>query len=78
MYGVEGSKHWAQDIIYRVLSDGKYHTFDEIFLEITEKEKLDITRLNLSVVISRLRKKRGDIVQYKYGVFKLEKNPNHI
>lgn len=73
MYGVEGSKHWAQDIIYRVLNDGNYHTFDEIFLEITEKEKLKITRLNLSVVISRLRQKRGDIIRYKYGVFKLNK-----
>lgn len=52
----------------------KISYFDEIFLEITEKEELEITRLNLSVVISRLRKKRGDIIQYKYGVFKLDKN----
>ena len=32
MYGVQGSKHWSEDIIYRVLSDGKVHNLSLIHI----------------------------------------------
>ncbi|MSS38318.1 hypothetical protein [Clostridium porci] len=72
MRGVAGSKHWAQDIIYRVLMDGKVHSFDEILCEITEIEHLRMTRCNLSCVLTRLKQKRGDIIQVREGYFQLD------
>lgn len=71
MYGVQGSKHLAEDIIYLVLSDGKVHNFNEIYHEITEVEKLNITRGNLSCVLTRLKQKRGNIIQFRCGFFQL-------
>lgn len=71
MYGVQGSKHWAEDIIYRVLNDGKVHSFNEIYHEITEVENLRITRGNLSCVLTRLKQKRRNIIQFRYGFFQL-------
>lgn len=69
MYGVTGSKHWAEDIIYKLLSDKKHHSFDEILEYIIAETGKDVKRSNLSCILNRLKHKNGNIVSYRIGVF---------
>ena len=69
MYGVTGSKHWAEDTIYKLLSDKKHHSFDEILEYITAETGKDVKRSNLSCILNRLKHKNGNIVSYRIGVF---------
>lgn len=69
MYGVTGSKHWAEDAIYKLLSDKKHHSFNEILEFITIETGIYMKRATLSCVLNRLKHKNGNIVSYRIGVF---------
>lgn len=69
MYGVTGSKHWAEDTIYKLLSDKKHHSFNEILEFITIETGINMKRATLSCVLNRLKHKNGNIVSYRIGVF---------
>lgn len=69
MYGVTGSKHWAEDVIYKLLSDKRHHNFNEIYVYVTNETGKNIKRSTLSCVISRLKQKNSNIISYRMGVF---------
>lgn len=73
MYGVTGSKHWAEDTIYKLLSDRKHHSFNEILDFIAAETGVNMKRATLSCVLNRLKHKNGDIVSYRIGVFQYTK-----
>lgn len=70
MYGVTGSKHWAEDVIYKLLSDKKHHDFNEILEFIAIETGKNMKRATLSCVINRLKHKNSNIISYRIGVFK--------
>ena len=73
MLGLAGSKHWAEDSIYKLLADQKHHTFLEIRDFIINDTGRSITNCNLSTVLHRLKARNQNIVSYRYGYFKLQK-----
>lgn len=69
MYGVTGSKHWAEDTIYKLLSDKKHHDFNEILEFIASETGRNVKPATLSCILNRLKQKNGNIVSYRIGVF---------
>lgn len=78
MEGRPGSKHWAEDSIYKLLSDEKHHTFQEVYETVVALTGRDIRRSTLSAAIQRLKKKNENIVSDRAGVFRYIDQSVHI